>query len=318
MSKMKTGLGRGLDALIKPQEYVKNNESASDLSKVKDDDGKQIDVLAKISVEFISRNPYQPRFEIDPVSLDELKKSILTNGLIQPITVRRTPDHKYQLISGERRLQACREIGFKEIPAYIIDVASDELMLALALIENIQREKLNAIEVGTAYKRLMDECHLTQEQIAERVGKDRTTVANTIRLLKLPQKIQDALVKDKITSGHARALINLDSEALQLQLLENILSKNLSVRKVERLVRELNDGGLRKSKKTTSPNEQNSTSFYTPNLRDIEDKLRVTFGTKVKCAQRKDGSGEIVLEYYSRDELERLIELFEIINKNYN
>lgn len=315
---MKTGLGRGLDALIKPQEYVKNNESASDLSKVKDDDGKQIDVLAKISVEFISRNPYQPRFEIDPVSLDELKKSILTNGLIQPITVRRTPDHKYQLISGERRLQACKEIGFKEIPAYIIDVASDELMLALALIENIQREKLNAIEVGTAYKRLMDECHLTQEQIAERVGKDRTTVANTIRLLKLPQKIQDALVKDKITSGHARALINLDSEALQLQLLENILSKNLSVRKVERLVRELNDGGLRKSKKTASPSEQNSTTFYTPNLRDIEDKLRATFGTKVKCAQRKDGSGEIVLEYYSRDELERLIELFEIINKNYN
>ncbi|MCW8804927.1 MAG: ParB/RepB/Spo0J family partition protein, partial [Ignavibacteriaceae bacterium] len=178
---MKTGLGRGLDALIKPQEYIKNNDSADDLSKVKDDDGKQVDVLAKISVEFISRNPYQPRFNIDPVSLNELKKSILTNGLIQPITVRRTPDHKYQLISGERRLQACKDIGFREIPAYIIDVASDELMLALALIENIQREKLNSIEVGTAYKRLMDECHLTQEQIAERVGKDRTTVANTIR-----------------------------------------------------------------------------------------------------------------------------------------
>lgn len=317
MSKMKTGLGRGLDALIKPQEYIKNNESGEDLSKVKDDDGKQIDVLAKISVEFISRNPYQPRFNIDPVSLDELKKSILTNGLIQPITVRRTPDHKYQLISGERRLQACKEIGFREIPAYIIDVASDELMLALALIENIQREKLNSIEVGTAYKRLMDECHLTQEQIAERVGKDRTTVANTIRLLKLPQKIQEALVKDKITSGHARALINLESEALQLQLLDNILSKNLSVRKVERLVRELNEGGNRKSKKTTNTQEA-STTFYTANLRDIEDKLRATFGTKVKCVQRKDGSGEIVLEYYSKDELERLIELFEIINKNYN
>lgn len=317
MSKMKTGLGRGLDALIKPQEYIKNNESGEDLSKVKDDDGKQIDVLAKISVEFISRNPYQPRFNIDPVSLDELKKSILTNGLIQPITVRRTPDHKYQLISGERRLQACKEIGFREIPAYIIDVASDELMLALALIENIQREKLNSIEVGTAYKRLMDECHLTQEQIAERVGKDRTTVANTIRLLKLPQKIQEALVKDKITSGHARALINLESEALQLQLLDNILSKNLSVRKVERLVRELNEGGNRKSKKTINTQEA-STTFYTANLRDIEDKLRATFGTKVKCVQRKDGSGEIVLEYYSKDELERLIELFEIINKNYN
>jgi ParB family chromosome partitioning protein len=317
MSKMKTGLGRGLDALIKPQEYIKNNESAEDLSKVKDDDGKQIDILAKISVEFISRNPYQPRFNIDPASLDELKKSILTNGLIQPITVRRTPEHKYQLISGERRLQACKEIGFKEIPAYIIDVATDELMLALALIENIQREKLNAIEVGSAYKRLMDECHLTQEQIAERVGKDRTTVANTIRLLRLPQKIQNALIQDKITSGHARALINLENEALQLQLLENILSKNLSVRKVERLVRELNEGGTRKIKKSPTY-EEGKVSFITANLRDIEDKLRVTFGTKVKCVQRKDGSGEIVLEFYSRDELERLIELFEIINKNYN
>lgn len=317
MSKMKTGLGRGLDALIKPQEYIKNNDSEIDLNKVKDDDGKQVDVLAKISVEFISRNPYQPRFNIDPVSLDELKKSILTNGLIQPITVRRTPDHKYQLISGERRLQACREIGFKEIPAYIIDVDSEELMLALALIENIQREKLNAIEVGTAYKRLMDECHLTQEQIAERVGKDRTTVANTIRLLKLPQKIQEALIKDKISSGHARALINLENEALQLQLLENILSKNLSVRKVERLVRELNEGGTRKIKKTVTAEEEKS-NLYNLNLRNVEDKLRATFGTKVKCVQRKDGSGEIVLEYYSRDELERLIELFEIINKNFN
>lgn len=317
MSKMKTGLGRGLDALIKPQEYIKNTDIPEDLSKVKDDDGKQIDILAKIAVDFISRNPYQPRFNIDPVSLGELKKSILTNGLIQPITVRRTPDHKYQLISGERRLQACKDIGFKEIPAYIIDVDSEELMLALALIENIQREKLNAIEIGTAYKRLMDECHLTQEQIAERVGKDRTTVANTIRLLKLPQKIQDALAQDKITSGHARALINLDNEALQIQLLENILAKNLSVRKVERLVRELNEGGHRKAKKHP-PQDEISISLHTPNLRDVEDKLRVTFGTKVRCQQRKDGSGEIILEYYSSDELERLIELIEIINKNYN
>ena len=317
MSKIKTGLGRGLDALIKPQDYIKNSDPGTDLSKVKDDDGKQIDVLAKISVEFISRNPYQPRFNIDQVALDELKKSILTNGLIQPITVRRAPDHKYQLISGERRLIACKEIGFREIPAYIIDVDSEELMLALALIENIQREKLNAIEIGTAYKRLMDECHLTQEQIAEKVGKDRTTVANSIRLLRLPQKIQDALINDKISMGHARAIINLENEGLQLQLLENILKKNLSVRKVERLVRELNDGGTRKPRRILST-EENKAIFYTPDLRDIEDKLRATFGTKVTCIQRKDGSGSITLEYYSRDELERLIELFEIISKNYS
>ena len=317
MNKIKTGLGRGLDALIKPQDYIKNNESEKDFSKVKDDDGKQVDVLAKIAIDFISRNPYQPRFNIDPVSLEELKKSILTNGLIQPITVRRAPDHKYQLISGERRLKACKEIGYKEIPAYIIDVDSEELMLALALIENIQREKLNPIEIGSAYKRLMDECHLTQEQIAERVGKDRTTVANSIRLLKLPQKVQDALIQDKISMGHARAIINLDNSGLQLQLLDNIISKNLSVRKVERLVRELSEGGARKIKKTKSTEETNL-RFYTPNLRDIEEKLRATFGTKVICVQRKDGSGEITLEFYSRDELERLIELFEIISKNYS
>jgi ParB family chromosome partitioning protein len=317
MSKIKTGLGRGLDALIKPQDFIKSTDSSTDIEKVKNDDGKQVDVLAKISVEFISRNPYQPRFNIDPVSLEELKKSILTNGLIQPITVRRTPDHKYQLISGERRLNACKDIGYKEIPAYIIDVDSEELMLALALIENIQREKLNAIEIGTAYKRLMDECHLTQEQIAARVGKDRTTVANSIRLLKLPQKVQDALIQDKISMGHARAIINLENAGLQLQLLANIISKNLSVRKVERLVRELNEGGTRKTKKTQT-SEETKAIYYTPNLRDIEEKLRATFGTKVICVQRKDGSGEITLEFYSRDELERLIELFEIISKNYS
>ncbi|MEJ2104870.1 MAG: ParB/RepB/Spo0J family partition protein [Ignavibacteriaceae bacterium] len=317
MNKIKTGLGRGLDALIKPQDYIKNNEPDTDLSRVKDDDGKQVDVLAKIAVDFISRNPYQPRFNIDPVSLEELKKSILTNGLIQPITVRRAPDHKYQLISGERRLKACKEIGYKEIPAYIIDVDSEELMLALALIENIQREKLNPIEIGSAYKRLMDECHLTQEQIADRVGKDRTTIANSIRLLKLPQKIKEALVEDKISMGHARAIINLENEGLQVQLLDNIIKKNLSVRKVERLVRELNDGDTRKTKKSTEIDE-NKAIFYTPNLRDIEDKLRATFGTKVTCVQRKDGTGEIKLEFYSRDELERLIELFDIISKNYS
>ncbi|MEJ2241769.1 MAG: ParB/RepB/Spo0J family partition protein [Candidatus Bathyarchaeota archaeon] len=233
MNKIKTGLGRGLDALIKPQDYIKNNEPDTDLSRVKDDDGKQVDVLAKIAVDFISRNPYQPRFNIDPVSLEELKKSILTNGLIQPITVRRAPDHKYQLISGERRLKACKEIGYKEIPAYIIDVDSEELMLALALIENIQREKLNPIEIGSAYKRLMDECHLTQEQIADRVGKDRTTIANSIRLLKLPQKIKEALVEDKISMGHARAIINLENEGLQVQLLDNIIKKNLFVLRSE-------------------------------------------------------------------------------------
>lgn len=315
MGKIKPVLGRGLDALIKPQEYVKNGKESVDLSQIKDDDGKQVDVLARISVDFISRNPYQPRTRFDPEALEELKKSILSNGLIQPITVRRTPEHKYELISGERRLIACKEIGFKEIPAYIIEVESDELMLALALIENIQREKLNAVEIGTAYKRLMDECHLTQEQIADKVGKDRTTIANSIRLLKLPGEVQQALVNEEITPGHARAIINLPTEELQLQVLNKIVKENYSVRKVEKLVKELSNGGKgTTTKKTYTISPGNSGA----NLKDVEDKLRKIFGTKVSCKQKQDGSGEITIEFYSSVELERLFELFEIIDKNYS
>ena len=315
MSKTKHGLGRGLDALIKPQDYVKNDFVDKDYRNLIDDDGKQVDILAKISVDFISRNPYQPRTSFNREAMDELKKSILSNGLIQPITVRRTPDHKYQLISGERRLNAYKEIGYKEIPAYIIKIDSDELLLALALIENIQREELNPIEIGTAYKRLIDECHLTQEQIAEKVGKDRTTVANSIRLLKLPEKIQESLVSGAITSGHARALINLPNKNIQLQILKKIINNNLSVRKVEQLVKNFLTS-TRTAKKERSLTVPVKTS--TANLKDVEDKLRKILGTKVLCKQKKNGSGEIIIEYYSAVELDRLFELFEIIDKNYN
>ncbi|MFC2103545.1 ParB/RepB/Spo0J family partition protein [Bacteroidota bacterium] len=315
MAKTKHGLGRGLDALIKPQDYIANGESEKDLKNIVDDDGKRVDVLAKISVEFISSNPYQPRTDFDPEAMEELKKSILSNGLIQPITVRRTPDHKYQLISGERRLIAFREIGYKEIPAYIIQIDSDELMLALALIENIQREQLNPIEVGTAYKRLMDECYLTQEQIADKVGKDRTTIANSIRLLKLPQKIQDSLISGAISSGHARALINLPGTSAQLKILKKILNNNLSVRKVEQIAKEFVTASKtgRQVKKFSVAGKDASA-----NLKNVEDKLRKIFGTKVNCKQKKDGTGEISIEYYSSAEFERLFELFEIIDKYIN
>lgn len=317
MSKIKPGLGRGLDALIKPQDYVKNGQESVDLSQIKGDDGKQVDILARIAVDFISRNPYQPRTNFNPEALEELKKSILSNGLIQPITVRRTPDHKYQLISGERRLIACKEIGYKEIPAYIIEVESDELMLALALIENIQREKLNPVEVGSAYKRLMEECHLTQEQIAEKVGKDRTTIANSIRLLKLPEEIRNALISEEISPGHARALINLPTEDLQLKILQKIIDENYSVRKVEKLVKNLSNGESGKSQKK-SFSILPSNLKADASLKDFEDKLRKIFGTKVTCRQRQDGSGEINIEFYSNVELERLFDLFEIIDKNYS
>lgn len=314
MSKIKPGLGRGLDALIKPQNYQDKNPANVDYSEIKKDDGKQVDILAKIPVDSISPNPFQPRTTFEPEALDELKKSILSNGLIQPITVRRVEDH-YELISGERRLRACKEIGYKDIPAYIIKVDSEETMLAMALIENIQREKLNPIEIGLAYKRLMDECHLTQEQIAEKVGKDRSTVANSMRLLKLPPEIQESLIKDELSSGHARALINLPNEKLQLYALNKIKEGNLSVRKVEQLVKKLLMGD-NAPKKTSSGSGKSQT--FSASLSDVEDKLRRTFGTKVTCKQKQDGSGEVVIEFYSNEELERLFELFEIINQTYN
>lgn len=310
--KQKSALGRGLDALINPG--LKDKLDAPVAIQAKDiqkDDGKSYDVLAKIPVDLISPNPYQPRLIFEPEPLEELKKSILQNGLIQPITVRRV-NNRYELISGERRLRACKEIGLKEIPAYIIKVETKEAMLALSLIENIQREKLNAIEVATAYKRLMDECNLSQEEIAEKVGKDRTTITNSIRLLKLPEKIQQCLVKDEISAGHARALINLPNDVVQLEILDKILSQNLSVRKVEDLVRRftLDRNTKKKSHTPVIPNDLNKIS-----QRSLEERLQGILATKVHCKLKKNGSGELVIEFYSHDELERLFELFEIIGK---
>ena len=310
---MKSGLGRGLEALINPKAKEKLEEPVAVSSKdIQADDGKSFDVLAKISINLISPNPYQPRTKFDAAAHDELRNSILQNGLIQPVTVRRVAKDKYELISGERRIRACKEIGIKEIPAYIIKVETKEAMLALSLIENIQREELNAIEVAIAYKRLLDECNLTQDEIAIKVGKDITTIANTIRLLKLPNKIQQSLINNEISPGHARAIINVPDEFIQLEILEKIISNNLSVRKVEEMVRK-----YLKSKERIKP----KTSSYTKSLsslsqKDLEEKLQGILGTKVNCKQKKNGAGEIIIEFYSLEELERLFELFEIINQN--
>ena len=311
--KSKSPLGRGLDALINPQLKNKIDSPLAVSSKdIQKDDGKSIDILAKLPVNSITPNPYQPRLNFESEPLEELKKSILQNGLIQPITVRRTDKDKYQLISGERRLKACIEIGYKDIPAYIIHVETKEMMLALSLIENIQREKLNAIEIANAYKRLMDECNLTQEEIAEKVGKDRTTITNSIRLLKLPEKIQQSLVKDEITMGHARALINLPSDLIQIEILDKILKQNLSVRKVEALVRKITeDRNKRKRVSIPVPKDLSKIS-----QRDLEERLQNILATKVRCNLKKNGRGELIIEFYSHDELERLFELFEIIGKS--
>ena len=310
MNKMRQGLGRGLDALLKP------STTTVEQPIIERNDENISESLLRIKIENISPNPFQPRKHFDQGALDELKASIFTNGLIQPITVRKYGDGKFQVVSGERRLRACKEIGLIDIPAYIIEVLSDDIMLSMAIIENIQREKLNPIEIGLAFKQLMEECSLTQEQIAERVGKDRTTVANSIRLLKLPQEIQDALINDEITMGHARALINLPLHSLQIEALKRIKENGLSVRKVESLVKKM---------LTDSSTEKKSFTIKTPigitnsaSVLALEDKLRKIFGTKVLCKVKQDGTGDVTIEFYSSDELERLIELFDLIETQYH
>lgn len=308
MSKIKTGLGRGLGALINPnfEKGVLTEKLTVNEAEIKQDDGESIDVLAKIPTNSIVPNPYQPRTNFEPGALDELKNSILENGLIQPITVRRVDKH-FELISGERRLRASKEIGLKEIPAYVIKVDTKEAMLALSLIENVQREDLNPIEIAITYRKLMIECDLSQEEIATKVGKERSTVTNSMRLLKLPNKIQQALIKTTISAGHARAILSLPDESSQLAIFDKILKEKLSVRNVEKLVKEDSPKTQIKKGKT----DKNSLDYISN--ASIESTLRGIFGTKVICKQKKDGAGSISIDFYSDDELERLLELFESI-----
>lgn len=303
MSKNKSVLGRGLDALIRTQREIENpvEPQVPNTQPVKDSVN-----FKNLDVDLIDENPFQPRNVFDTAALEELKTSIVKNGLITPITVRNFGD-RYQLISGERRLRAFKEIGYPEIPAYIIVVESDDVMLAMALIENIQREKLNPVEIGLAYRRLMDDCGLTQDEIADRVGKDRSTIANSLRILKLPPEIKEKLISEELSMGQARALITLPDKESQLYALQKILEENLSVRKVEVLVRDLLTKGISENKKG-GVKKKSAILASDTNVRDIEDKLKHIFGTKVQCKFRKSDSGDIVIEFYSSSEFDGIID----------
>jgi ParB family transcriptional regulator, chromosome partitioning protein len=298
MSKNKLALGRGLASLIPRPVPETPSPSVTTV-----DDGTAEEVIVKLPLDKIERNPFQPRADFDPVALDELKRSIQEKGIIQPITVRRI-DGGYQLISGERRLRAARSAGIQKIPAYIIRVSTDEEMLELALIENLQREHLNPIEIAISYRRLIEECALTQEEVAERIGKDRSTVTNMLRLLKLPDTIQAAVRKGELSGGHARAIAGLEETAAQMSIFRKVTSKGLSVRQLERLIRERGDrsGGGKKGKKSTGGGSS---------ISSVEDRLRRILSTRVHVRQQQGGKGEIVVEFYSADDLERLLELFE-------
>lgn len=252
----------------------------------------------RIPVDEIETNPKQPRRDFDEKALQELAESIKLHDIIQPVTVSKLPSGKYRLISGERRLRASKLAGIKDIPAYIRQ-ANDSQLLELALLENLQREDLNAMEISLSYKRMMEELDYTQEQVAERMGKDRSTVANFIRLLKLPPDIQLAVRNGELSMGHARALVNVDTIDKQLYIFKEIKDKGLSVRQTEALVRNLykQNGAVKKSSK----------NHLAPAFQRIEDKLASHFSTRVKLRHSRNGSGQIIIDYYSQEELNKIL-----------
>ena len=257
--------------------------------------------IMRISVDNIDANPKQPRRDFDETALNELAESIKTHDIIQPITVTKMPSGRFRLISGERRLRASKIAGLTDIPAYIRQT-NDQQLLELALLENLQREDLNSMDVALSYKRMMEELDFTQEQVAERMSKDRSTIANFIRLLKLPPDIQIAVRKGELSMGHARALINVDSIDKQLFIFDEIKEKGLSVRQTEALVRNLYKdsgagSGIKKHTKSSLPD----------GFQRIEDKLASHFSTRVKMKHSKDNSGSITFEYYSMDELNKIL-----------
>lgn len=293
----KEALGKGIRSLL--QNIDSDLKTAS--GNLKSNVVEQVTSTTRIAIEHIEINPKNPRRDFDETALNELAASIKLHDIIQPLTVSKLSGNKYQLIAGERRFRAAKIAGLKDVPVYIRQ-ANDQELLELALLENLQREDLNAIEIGLSYKRMMDELSYTQEQVAERMGKERSTVTNYIRLLKLPPDIQLAVRNGTISMGHARALINIDTVDRQLYVFGEIKNKGLSVRQTEDLVRNLfkNEKG--------SDVKVAAKSDLPPAYKRIEDNLASHFATKVKLSHNKKGYGSITIEYYSLQELNKLLE----------
>ncbi|MGJ1287453.1 ParB/RepB/Spo0J family partition protein [Sphingobacterium spiritivorum] len=301
----KTGLGKGLGALLQNENIEVSRSSSVSESDVMEK-GKTSGSINFIKVDEITVNPFQPRTDFDEQALQELSESIQLQGLIQPITVRQVGDNAYQLISGERRLRASKLAGITSIPAYV-RTANDQQMLEMALIENIQRENLNAIEVALSFQRMIEECNLKQEELGDRVSKNRSTVTNYLRLLKLPPVIQAAIRDGQLSMGHARALINVGEVDKQLYIFKEIIEKGLSVRKAEQLVREVQQAAARKK----SPSDKKSALTF--QFQKIEDDLASKFASRVKLNVKSStkGKGAIEIPFESEDDLSRILELLD-------
>jgi ParB family transcriptional regulator, chromosome partitioning protein len=291
----KNALGRGLGALIEDHDKNHKEEQMVPMSSSYD-----------IPVNSISTNPYNPRTHFNEELLQELAGSIKQMGVVQPITVRKNEDGLFQIISGERRFRAAKLAGMKKIPAYIRD-ADDNQMLEMALVENIQREDLDPIEVGLSYQRLMDECGFTQEQLSERIGKKRATIANYIRLLKLPAEVQSGLKKNDLSMGHARAIIGIEDEKTCVAVYKRIVSEELSVRQTEELVRDLAKKDEEQEKKSDKPEKNDD-------FNELQEKIQATLGSNVQFKRDVKGKGKIVISFNSDAELERIMNLFDKLN----
>lgn len=277
MADKRPALGRGLSALIPDAAAPSLNDRSLD-----------------VDTDLLRPNPFQPRTAIDETKIEELARSIRANGVIQPIVVRRAADG-YEIVAGERRWRASQRAGLLKVPVVVRDIPDDRL-LAAALIENIQREDLNPVEEASAYRRLADEYHLTQEQIADAVGKDRSSVANYLRLLRLPQEVLAGLGSGSLSMGHARALLGLPDDAVQLRVSRDVIGRNLSVRETEALV-----------KKATQPTEPRTPVEKDVHTRAAEERLRFALGTRVRIERKRKG-GQIEIDFGSEEELQRLFE----------
>jgi len=302
MSKKKA-LGRGLNALLSDNDTSDRLEA--EIAVANAAGNSPVSGINEIDITEIETNPFQPRTHFEEDALLELAESIRVHGIIQPITVRRLSQHQYQLISGERRFQASKLAGLERIPAYIRS-ADDQQMLEMALIENIQRENLNAIEIALSYQRLLTECNLKQEQLGERIGKNRATVTNYLRLLKLPPDIQIAVRDNRITMGHARAIINVESADQQLYIFKRTLSEDLSVRKVEELVREISN-----TKPSSAATSLTTSPGASKEITQLQSRLSSHFGTRVMV--KSDGKkGDIKIPFLSIEDLNRILDILRV------
>ncbi len=299
-SNRKEALGKGIRSLL---QNIDTDLSVTEKTLIKDAAQKTNAANTRVPLSQIEANPGQPRHDFDEIALSELAASIKLHDIIQPVTVTKIHNGKYRIIAGERRFRAAKIAGLPDIPVYIKDV-KDSKILELALLENLQREDLNAIEIALSYKQLMEELDYTQEQLAERMGKERSTVTNYIRLLKLPPDIQAAVRNANISMGHARALINVDVVDKQLYIFNEIKSKELSVRQTEELVRKLYTPKM--------PVNNSVKSTLPPSLKKIEDNLASHFSTKVKMTHSKKGTGSITFDYFSIEELSSLLDKMQV------